>query len=113
MIEFVHLNGYRLMWLFVLFDLPVDTKAARRAYTDFRKFLLKNGFLRVQFSVYARVCASEEAVAVHTKRVERQVPDDGEVRLICITDKQFGRQRIFQGKQRKQPQPAPKQLEFF
>ncbi|HEY8747294.1 MAG TPA: CRISPR-associated endonuclease Cas2 [Tepidisphaeraceae bacterium] len=109
----MRLSAYRLMWLFVLFDLPVDTQSARRAYAQFRKSLLKDGFFRVQYSVYARVCASDEAVEVHTRRVEARVPGDGEVRLLCITDKQFGRQRIFWGKNRKQPPKPPKQLEFF
>jgi CRISPR-associated protein Cas2 len=109
----VDLNAYRIMWLFVLFDLPVDTKAARRAYAQFRKFLLKDGFLQIQYSVYARVCASEANVAVHVSRVENHVPDDGEVRLLCITDKQFARQRILWGKTRKLPPKAPTQLEFF
>ena len=107
------LSAYRLMWLFVMFDLPVDTQAARRAYAQFRKFLLRDGFSQVQYSVYARVCASEENMQVHARRVEARVPDDGEVRLICITDKQFERQQIFWGKLRKQPTAAPKQLEFF
>ena len=101
------------MWLFVLFDLPVDTAAARRAYAQFRKFLLKDGFLQLQYSVYGRVCAREEAMEVHTKRTEARVPDDGEVRLLCITDKQFEKQRIFWGKLRKQPPKPPAQLEFF
>ena len=101
------------MWLFALFDLPVDTRAARKAYAQFRKFLLKDGFLQIQYSVYARVCPSKEAVDVHVRRVEARVPGDGEVRLLCITDKQFGRQRILWGKTRKQPPKAPKQLEFF
>lgn len=101
------------MWLFVLFDLPVDTASARREYACFRKKLLKAGFMRVQFSVYARVCASEEAAEAHARRVEANVPPDGEVRMLCITDKQFARQRIFWGKVRKQPPKAPKQLEFF
>jgi len=101
------------MWLFVLFDLPVDTKEARRAYTQFRGYLLKDGFGQLQYSVYARVCVSVETMHVHARRVEMRVPDDGEVRLLCITDKQFERQRILWGKMRKQPPPAPKQLEFF
>jgi len=101
------------MWLFTLFDLPVDTKQARRNYALFRKKLLQNGFMRIQYSVYARVCASEEAVEVHIRRVEANVPPDGEVRLLWITDKQFGRQKIFLGKKRKQPPKPPQQLEFF
>ena len=109
----MQLSAYRIMWLFVLFDLPVDTKAARRAYTQFRHFLLKDGFLQLQYSVYARVCATEANMDVHTRRVEARVPADGEVRLVCITDKQFARQRILWGKMRKHPAKAPTQLEFF
>lgn len=101
------------MWLFVMFDLPVDTKAARRAYGLFRKSLLQDGFMKVQFSVYARVCPNDEAVTVHARRVQQHLPPDGEVRCIVITDKQFSRQTIFWGKLRQKPQPTPKQLEFF
>ena len=96
-----------------MFDLPVDTKAAKRAYTQFRKVLLKDGFTKMQYSVYIRHCASEENANVHVDRVERSVPDDGEVRIILITDKQFERMHIFWGKRRKQPEPAPQQLELF
>jgi len=101
------------MWVVVLFDLPVDTKAARRQYALFRKALLKDGFTMLQFSVYARHSPSEENAHVHIRRVERQVPPDGEVRILTITDKQFERMQIYWGKMRKIPPPAPKQLEFF
>ncbi len=101
------------MWIVVMFDLPVDTPSARRAYTQFRKRLLKDGFSMMQFSVYIRHCASEENTEVHYKRVEYAVPDDGEVRLITITDKQFERMRVFWGKRRKPPERPPAQLELF
>ncbi len=106
-------SGYRCMWLVAMFDLPVDTKAARRAYAQFRKNLLKDGFSMLQFSVYARHCASEENTDVHIRRVEHVLPDDGEVRLLTITDKQFERMRVFWGKRRRPPEPGPKQLELF
>ena len=109
----MYISGYRCMWVVAMFDLPVDTKKARRAYAQFRKKLLKDGFARMQFSVYMRHCASEENAAVHVERVERSVPDDGEVRIITITDKQFERMRIFWGRMRKPPEPAPAQLELF
>jgi CRISPR-associated protein Cas2 len=101
------------MWVVAMFDLPVDTKEARREYTRFRKKLLKDGFVRMQFSVYVRHCASEENADVHVKRVEYAVPDDGEVRILKVTDKQFERMRIFWGKKRKAPERPPSQLEFF
>jgi CRISPR-associated protein Cas2 len=109
----MHLSGYRFMWVVVLFDLPVDTKKARRDYTRFRKKLLKDGFTKMQFSVYIRHCASKENAVVHTERVSGWIPDDGEVRVISITDKQFERMAIFWGKRRKPPEKPPAQLELF
>lgn len=109
----MRVNGYRCMWVLVMFDLPTDTRKARRAYTQFRKTLLKDGFAKMQFSVYVRHCASEENADVHVQRVEQHVPDDGEVRLITLTDKQFERMRIFWGKKRRPPEPPPAQLELF
>jgi CRISPR-associated protein Cas2 len=109
----VLISGYRCMWVLAMFDLPVDTKSARRQYALFRKALLKDGFTRMQFSVYTRHCASEENAHVHVQRVENSVPPDGEVRILTITDKQFERMRIFWGKKRRVPEPPPPQLELF
>ncbi len=107
------INGYRAMWVLVMFDLPTDTKQARRDYTSFRKMLISDGFTQMQYSVYARHCPSKENAEVHTARVERNLPPDGEVRVLAITDKQFERMRTFWGKARKPPEEAPCQLELF
>jgi CRISPR-associated protein Cas2 len=109
----MHLSGYRFMWVVAMFDLPVDTKQARRAYTRFRKGLLRDGFVKMQYSIYIRHCSSEENAAVHAGRVEGMVPDDGEVRVMTITDKQFERMRVFWGKSRKPPERPSVQLELF
>lgn len=101
------------MWIVVMFDLPTDTDTARRQYTQFRKLLLKDGFAKMQFSVYIRHCASEENAAVHIGRVEAGVPPDGEIRIITITDKQFERMRILWGKRRKKTETPLSQLELF
>ncbi len=73
------------MWIIVLFDLPTDTKAARKEYARFRKFLLNDSFTMMQYSVYIRHSSSDENVKVHTKRVRDRLPDNGEVRIIKIT----------------------------
>ena len=101
------------MWTLAMFDLPTDTKKARRDYTLFRKNLLKDGFTMIQYSVYVRHCASEENADVHYRRVQNFLPPDGEVRLLTITDKQFERMQIYWGKMRKPPPPTPRQLELF
>ena len=101
------------MWLVAMFDLPVDTKKARNDYAVFRKSLVKDGFTMMQFSVYIRHCASEENAVVHTSRVERSLPPDGEVRVLVITDKQFERMHVFWGRLRKPTEVPPPQLELF
>jgi CRISPR-associated protein Cas2 len=101
------------MWVIAMFDLPTDTPKMRKAYTRFRKNLLDDGFTMMQYSVYTRHCASIENAEVHLKRMGDRVPAEGEVRFLTITDRQFGRTRIYVGKKRKKTLPSPSQLEFF
>jgi CRISPR-associated protein Cas2 len=106
-------GGMNTMWIIVLFDLPTDSKTARRQYTHFRKLLLQDGFTMMQYSVYMRHSASEENAQVHVKRVKACLPPEGEIRIMKITDKQFGNIEIFYGKKRKPVEQAPIQLQFF
>lgn len=101
------------MWLIVLFDLPTDTKKARKDYTLFRKKLLNDGFGMMQYSVYYRHCASDENATVHFNRVKAFLPPEGEVRLIRITDKQYGKIQVYYGKKRKPTEAAPTQLQLL
>jgi CRISPR-associated protein Cas2 len=105
--------GWRTMWVIAMFDLPVDTPAARKAYTRFRKNLLDDGFTMMQFSVYSRYCASIENAEVHIARMGDRLPSVGEVRFLTITDRQFSRIRVFWGKKRQETPPAPSQMELF
>ena len=106
-------GGVKTVWILVLFDLPTDTKAARRQYTRFRKFLLEDSFTMMQYSVYMRHCASDENAAVHIKRVKSGLPPDGEVRIVKITDRQFAKIEVYYGKKRQPVEQAPTQLEFL
>jgi CRISPR-associated protein Cas2 len=101
------------MWILTMFDLPVDTKKARRQYAQFRKFLLEDGFSKVQYSVYARHCASEDNAVVHIQRVQLNLPPDGEVRIMAVTDKQFERMLVFWGAMRRPTESPAQQLEMF
>jgi CRISPR-associated protein Cas2 len=89
------------MWLFVFFDLPVVTKKERKIAATFRKNLMKDGFVMLQFSVYIRHCASKESQAVHIKRVKSIVPETGMVSILSVTDKQYGVIVNFWGKEKK------------
>ncbi|WP_419176460.1 CRISPR-associated endonuclease Cas2 [Desulfosediminicola sp.] len=106
-------GGLNSMWIVVMFDLPTTSKEERSQYSRFRKGLLANGYLMMQYSIYIRHCSSDENATVHINRVKHNLPPDGEVRIIKITDKQFGKIEVFFGKKRKKVESAPKQLSFF
>ena len=101
------------MWVIAMFDLPVDTKSARRAYARFRKELLEDGFTMMQFSIYIRHCASIDNAEMHATRMGARVPERGEVRFLTITDNQFSRIKVFVGRKREKVPPAPAQLQLF
>jgi len=107
------LSEYRAMWLFAMFDLPVDTAEARKEYTHFRKALLRQGFMMLQFSIYARFFAGEEASESHRKRIRAILPHGGQVRLMSVTDKQFGKMEVFYGKKQETAEKPPEQLLLF
>ena len=86
---FERLNAYHIMWLFVMFDLPVLTKKERKDAALFRKNLEKDGFTMHQFSVYIRYCGSLESAQVHIKRVKGFTPEKGHASVLSITDKQY------------------------
>ncbi|MBI5562633.1 MAG: CRISPR-associated endonuclease Cas2 [Deltaproteobacteria bacterium] len=101
------------MWLIAMFDMPTETKIQRDDYVRFRKGIMKDGFSMMQYSVYIRHCASEENAAVHHQRIRACLAPEGEVRVLAITDKQFGRMQVFVGKKRRPAPSAPTQIELF
>jgi CRISPR-associated protein Cas2 len=87
----------RYMHLFIFFDLPTTTRAAKREYSRFRNFLLNEGFDMLQFSVYARLLPGPKAAARELQKVENNVPPDGSVRSLIITDQQYARMGMLVG----------------
>ena len=96
-----------------MFDLPVETTENRRDYTRFRKALLKDGFMMLQFSVYARFIPSEEAAEAHRRTVKSSIPPLGQVRILAITDHQFAKMEVFFGKNPRSPEDIPEQILLF
>jgi len=87
----------RHMRLLVLFDLPVVTRAERRAYTVFRRFLLNDGYDMIQFSVYGRILNGTDAEQKHFKRLVDNLPPEGSVRCLSVTEKQFAGMKLLVG----------------
>jgi CRISPR-associated protein Cas2 len=100
----------RILWLLVFFDLPVGTKAERRAATRFRNFLKDDGYMMLQYSVYARVCRGDDAAEKHVTRICKALPATGSIRALQVTDKQYARMRLLLGASPKNEKIAPSQL---
>ncbi len=90
----------------MLFDLPVKEKAAQKAATKFRKFLIDDGYLMLQYSVYTRVCNGYDAVKTHEKRLKAHLPENGSVRLLTITEKQYESMQILLGEFKQSDTPV-------
>jgi CRISPR-associated protein Cas2 len=88
----------KFMRIIVFFDLPVKTKAERKVYSRFHGFLIKDGYHMLQYSLYARTCNGIDAVDKHKKRLYASLPDNGSVRLLVITEKQYASIEILVGK---------------
>lgn len=88
------------MRLLVFFDLPMVTKDEKRAYTQFRRFLLNDGYDMVQFSIYARLLNGMDAQEKHLQRLANALPPAGSVRCMTVTEKQFAGIRLLVGQPR-------------
>lgn len=101
------------MWVLVFFDLPTENKKERKAASKFRKYLLDQGFMMFQFSIYMRFCQSLENAEMHTKYVKNKLPEKGKVGVLAITDKQFGKMELFHGVSKQELIPPVQQLTLF
>ena len=101
------------MWMIVFFDLHVKKPDQRRQASQFRNFLLNDGYLMLQYSVYARVCKGKESVDKHLRRVMSVLPSEGSVRTLQVTDKQYARMQILLGNLVPEERFEGEQLLFF
>lgn len=101
------------MWLMVMFDLPVISKAERKAATNFRNALLDLGFEMSQFSVYLRCCSSTTQIETYCKYIEQSLPEGGKVNILQFTDKQYEKILSFRGQLKQEGKKVPDQFDLF
>ena len=101
------------MWCMVLFDLPTKTAAQRREYAAFRNLLLDNGFVRTQYSVYARYSPAGILASRIVSSIKGTVPPQGEVRILHVTDRQWAATLRFFNATEEAVENEPEQLAFF
>lgn len=102
------------MRLLVFFDLPVKSKSERRIATQFRNYLIKDGFYMIQFSLYGRICNTIENAKLHEDRICAKVPPYGSVRSLIVTEKQYSSMNILTGERKlKEKKIISQQISFF
>ena len=90
------------MRVVVFFDLPVLTSENRREYRKFRKFLIKNGFLMVQESVYCKLVSNSAGGDAVVESIRKSSPKDGLVQVLRVTEKQYSKMDYIVGERKSQ-----------
>ncbi len=85
------------MRIIVMFDLPTDTSVDRRHYRWFRKFLIDEGFIMMQESVYTKICLNMHSVDKVELNIRKNRPPKGIVQVMSVTEKQFAAMKLVVG----------------
>jgi len=99
------------MVLFVMFDMPTETKKDLKIYREFRKELLKNGFIMFQFSIYIRFCRSLAIAQKYEGRIEGLAPENGSIRIMKITESQYQNMKIIENYREKPEEKLQEQYQ--
>lgn len=89
--------SYRFMRMLLMFDLPIDTAEERKAYRKFRKFILSEGFIMHQYSVYSKILLNNSVNKAMIDRLQKNNPKNGKITLLTVTEKQFSRMIYLSG----------------
>ncbi len=85
------------MRMIIMFDLPTLSLQDMREYRKFRKFLIENGFIMMQESIYTKLLLNGVAANLMSKQVKKAIPKDGLVQMLVITEKQFANMELLSG----------------
>jgi CRISPR-associated protein Cas2 len=86
------------MRVLVMFDLPVDTAENRKEYRAFRKYLVKNGYLMLQESIYCKLAQNSTAADAMLSNIKKNKPKDGLVQVLRVTEKEYSKMEYVVGK---------------
>lgn len=86
------------MRIVVFFDLPTATSSDRKEYRRFRRFLVKDGYIMMQESVYSKLAMNQTGVNLCVERVKKNKPHSGLVQILKVTEKQYADMEYVVGK---------------
>ena len=91
----------RVMRVIVFFDLPVKTAEGNRAYLNFRKFLINDGFFMMQESVYCKLAINGTSANALQEHIKRNSPPTGLIQVLTVTEKQYSNMLYLGGTSKK------------
>ena len=68
---------------------PTEKWGTKTEYTALRKFLIRDGYLRIAPEVFMRITPTRRASEKHFRRLEEYAPKSGTVRVLRLTEKQY------------------------
>lgn len=80
-----------------MYDLPVISEKDKKIYSKFRRFLLNDGYIMIQYSIYSRICKNHDDILKHINRIRQNTPDKGNVRLLKVTENQYNDMLLLSG----------------
>ncbi|WNY28544.1 CRISPR-associated endoribonuclease Cas2 [Methanimicrococcus stummii] len=90
------------MRVVIFFDLPMLTKKDTRQYTKFRKYLISQGFIMIQKSVYSKIALNGTASNAVIDNLKKNLPETGLVQILVITEKQYQSMEFLVGEGQKE-----------
>lgn len=88
---------FDFMRVILFFDLPMVLKKDVKSYNQFRKYLIQNGYVMMQFSVYSKIFNNRESATNHISTLKRSIPLKGHIRIMLVTEKQYSNIEILVG----------------
>lgn len=110
------MSSFKIMWHMIMFDLPTKRKKDKKRYHWFHDELAKEGYVMIQYSVYAKVFSSPESASYGKKRMVEFVDKNvkhGNIRMLMFTDKQFANMKVIIGEKAEEEKNEPRQLLLF
>lgn len=90
----------------------METSRNKRNYSRFRKFLIKNGYSMMQYSVYSKIILNRTVLHFQKGLLRKNAPPDGYVETLIVTEKQFSNMEsiVGEGKRNNQEQSTKRMI---
>lgn len=81
--------NYKYMRVIVMYDLPNNNYQENKEYMKFRKLLIKNGYIMMQFSIYSKCLNVKTKFNLEVNKIKKFIPTQGNIRILAVTEKQY------------------------